>query len=169
MIKNDKQLQSSIRTAKQLEDSVYVYEEKYKINDDLLTLLEMNSVKSQVEKIKAEIQEYNSLKTGTINTVSFSSLLNIPELIVKARIAKQWSHSTLAEKVGLQEQQIQRYEATDYRGASVYKLQRIIDALGIEIPPVTIQVSKPKFDIDDIPLEVIQSGQLKLKESKSFC
>ena len=40
---------------------------------------------------------------------------------------------TLAEKLGLKEQQIQRYEATLYAGLSLERLQEVADTLGLEI------------------------------------
>ena len=42
------------------------------------------------------------------------------------------SQKDLAEKLGLKEQQIQRYEATDYESASLSRLLEISDALGLK-------------------------------------
>jgi transcriptional regulator with XRE-family HTH domain len=39
----------------------------------------------------------------------------------------------LAELVGLKEQQIQRYEETEYASASFSRMQEIISALGLEV------------------------------------
>ena len=40
------------------------------------------------------------------------------------------SQKELADRIGLKEQQIQRYEATEYASASLTRIQEIIGALG---------------------------------------
>ena len=39
----------------------------------------------------------------------------------------------LARRLGLKEQQIQRYEATRYAGASLTRIQAVVEALGVRI------------------------------------
>lgn len=43
-------------------------------------------------------------------------------MLVKALIARGWTQRQLAEAVGMAEQQIQRYEANDYRSTSLARL-----------------------------------------------
>ena len=43
------------------------------------------------------------------------------------------SQEDLAQRLGLKEQQIQRYEATDYAAASLARVSEIAKALGIQI------------------------------------
>ncbi|MFN0055014.1 MAG: helix-turn-helix domain-containing protein [Planctomycetales bacterium] len=57
----------------------------------------------------------------------------MPSALVKARIATGLSQRALAKRLGLKEQQIQRYEATDFQSASLSRLQEIVRALGIEV------------------------------------
>ena len=52
---------------------------------------------------------------------------------VEARIVAGLSQNDLAERLDLQEQQIQRYEATDYCSASLTRLKEIAKALGMNI------------------------------------
>ena len=42
-----------------------------------------------------------------------------------------FSQKDLAQRLGLKEQQIQRYEATGYASASLARIQEIIEALGV--------------------------------------
>ncbi len=49
--------------------------------------------------------------------------------VVRARHAQR----QLAERLGLKEQQIQRYEATNYASASMERVSQVIEALGIEV------------------------------------
>ncbi|MDQ3702081.1 MAG: helix-turn-helix transcriptional regulator, partial [Chloroflexota bacterium] len=43
------------------------------------------------------------------------------------------SQKELARRLGLKEQQIQRYEARRYAGASLERVQAVADALGVQI------------------------------------
>lgn len=56
--------------------------------------------------------------------------------LIKARIARQLTHKALAERMDLAEQQIQRYEATQYAGASIERLQQVADALRLRVNEV---------------------------------
>ena len=55
----------------------------------------------------------------------------LPTVLIKARIAQGLSQKDLAERLGLQEQQIQRYEATDYASASLTRIREVVSALGV--------------------------------------
>ena len=55
-------------------------------------------------------------------------------------------HKELAEKIGVQEQQIQRYESNHYSSANFDRLRSIADALKIEITQAVMQLeTQPKF------------------------
>ena len=59
-----------------------------------------------------------------------SVVAELPSVLIKARIAQGLSQKDLAERLGLQEQQIQRYEATDYASASLTRIKEVVSALG---------------------------------------
>ena len=61
------------------------------------------------------------------------SLRELPIVLIEGRIAAGLTQRELAERLGLPEQQIQRYEATLYGGVSLERLQEVADVLGIEI------------------------------------
>jgi HTH-type transcriptional regulator/antitoxin HigA len=54
-------------------------------------------------------------------------------LLIKARIAWAWTQRCLAERLGVAEQQIRRYESTGYRSASLTRICNVAEALGITI------------------------------------
>ncbi|MFQ5652267.1 MAG: helix-turn-helix transcriptional regulator [bacterium] len=54
-------------------------------------------------------------------------------MLIQARIARGLTQKELAQKLGLKEQQIQRYEANDYAKASLARLNQIIDVLKVKI------------------------------------
>ena len=62
-----------------------------------------------------------------------TSFAELPRALIQSRIALGLSQKELAERLGLKEQQIQRYEATEYAGASVQRVQEVIQALGLQV------------------------------------
>ena len=52
---------------------------------------------------------------------------------LRARIASGLTHRALADRLGLKEQAVQRYEATDYASANFGRLAEVADALGVQI------------------------------------
>lgn len=96
-----------------------------------LALLELAAVRAQAEDLRAEIAEYELLRSGAVSTFEASSLAELPTLLVKARIARGWTQRELADALGVAEQQMQRYEATGYRAASLARLCDVADALNV--------------------------------------
>jgi transcriptional regulator with XRE-family HTH domain len=99
----------------------------------LLQKAELDGLRSQLEDLRAEIEEYEALKAGKRTVLEINSLEELPRAVVQARIAAGLSQKELADRLGLKEQQVQRYEATDYAGASMTRLQEVCRALGLNI------------------------------------
>ena len=78
---------------------------------------------------------YNNerLCTGRPEPISIESLGQLSGALVQARIVAGLSQKELADRLGLKEQQIQRYEATDYGSASLTRLKEVAEALGATI------------------------------------
>ena len=93
---------------------------------------EINALKSQIAEIEVELSEYKLLKSGQISFSKTYALEELPHVLVQARIAAGMSQTRLAEKLDLKPQQIQRYEATDYMGASLSRLIEVSRALGVK-------------------------------------
>jgi Zn-dependent peptidase ImmA (M78 family)/transcriptional regulator with XRE-family HTH domain len=100
-----------------------------------LDLLEAQNqgLKVQLKDLQVELREYEDLKAGRHLALEVDSLEALPEALVKARIASGMSQQDLAGKLGLKEQQIQRYEATNYASASMTRLIDVTKALGIKM------------------------------------
>jgi transcriptional regulator with XRE-family HTH domain len=64
------------------------------------------------------------------------SSLCFGEALIKARIMRNLSQKELAERLSLAEQQVQRYEATRYRGVAAERLQEVADALKLKVREV---------------------------------
>jgi ribosome-binding protein aMBF1 (putative translation factor) len=91
------------------------------------------ALQSQLGDLLAEAREYEALQRSNPRALKLDSLDEIPQALVRARIAKGLTQKQLAERVGLKEQQIQRYEATDYAAASFARIRVVIRALNLRI------------------------------------
>lgn len=60
-------------------------------------------------------------------------LADLTDGLIKARIARGLTQKELAEKLNIDERQIQRYESTRYQGAALRRLQEVADALNVKI------------------------------------
>jgi ribosome-binding protein aMBF1 (putative translation factor) len=98
--------------------------------------LELGALRSQAADLKAELAEYELLRSGKLTRFEASSLADLAEALVKARIAKGWTQRQLADALGVAEQQIQRYEGTGYAAASLARLCDVAEALGTEVREV---------------------------------
>lgn len=95
--------------------------------------LELEVVRSQADDLRTEIEEYEQLRSGGVSSLEGGSLADLATLLIKARIARGWSQRQLADALGVAEQQIQRYESTEYRSASLARICDVADALDIAI------------------------------------
>jgi len=94
---------------------------------------ETDALRSQLHDLRKEMEEYNALKSGKRKTVALASLDELPRTMIRARIAAGLTQEKLAAKLGLKPQQIQRYEATDYRSASMQRMNEVLRALGVRL------------------------------------
>lgn len=94
---------------------------------------ELEAMKSQLADLIAELDEYERLKSESPSVISINSFDELAEGLIKARIASGLSQKSLADRMGMKEQQIQRYEATRYASASYQRLREVADALGLHI------------------------------------
>ena len=91
------------------------------------------ALESQLTDLQGQIREYEALRSGTQPVVGYRSFDELPRFLIQARIASGLSQKELAERLGLKEQQIQRYEATGYASANVERVSAVIRALGVTV------------------------------------
>ena len=96
----------------------------------LIAKAQEDALRSQLADLEGELREYESLRAGKFPMDELSVVAELPTVLIKARIAQGLSQKDLAERIGLKEQQIQRYEATDYASASLTRIKEVVSALG---------------------------------------
>ena len=102
-------------------------------DEEWLKDIEASALESQIVSLEAEIAHYHLIKAGQVAVAKAHSLKDLPSILVAARIASGLSQSDLARKVGVKPQQIQRYEASEYMGASLDRLIEIAGELNVHI------------------------------------
>ncbi|MCY4527863.1 MAG: helix-turn-helix domain-containing protein [Chloroflexi bacterium] len=97
----------------------------------LIAKAQEDAIRSQLEDLEGQLREYESLKAGNFELRDLHIVAELPTALIKARIARGLSQKDLAERLKLKEQQIQRYEATDYASASLNRIREVVNALGV--------------------------------------
>ena len=135
MITNQRQYRITRRWIKNFEAALALAEEPqtYAALDPLLQKAMRESVASQLDDLREQAAHYDALQSGQVKVLELNSLVEIPGALIRARTAAGLTQKELARRLGLKEQQIQRYEATRYAGVSLERLQAVADALGVTI------------------------------------
>ena len=89
-----------------------------------------DAIRSQLADLEREMREYETLRAGGYGLEELSVVDELATVLIKARIGQGLSQRDLAERIGVKEQQIQRYEATDYATASLARIREVASALG---------------------------------------
>ncbi|HST54271.1 MAG TPA: helix-turn-helix transcriptional regulator [Solirubrobacteraceae bacterium] len=92
-----------------------------------------DAIVSEIEVLRRQIDHYEQLRDGRITGREIESLRDLPTALIEGRIAAHLTQRQLAVRLGVVEQQIQRWEANDYSGVNLDRLQGVADALGIRI------------------------------------
>lgn len=134
MITNEVQRRSTESHLRKFGEAIANLEAKHRDKKrSKLVQLEIDAVRSQAADLRAEMDEYDRLRSGEVSTLEAGSLEELATLLIKARIARRWTQRQLADELGVAEQQIQRYESTDYRSASLARICDVAAALDVTI------------------------------------
>lgn len=139
MITNERQYKITKAELKKLKKAVEefdVAEAAKRSGSKVLAKAELAALKSEVDVLSSQIHEYEKLKSGEVTVLKADGLEDLPGILIRARIAKGLSQRELAEKLGLKEQQIQRYESEEYASASFRRLCEIAEALELRVTEV---------------------------------
>ena len=98
----------------------------------LIAKAQEDAVSGQLVDLREELQAYESLKAGKFEVKQLEVVSDLPTMLISARIAQGMTQKDLAERIGLKEQQIQRYEATDYAKASLARIREVARGLRVK-------------------------------------
>jgi DNA-binding XRE family transcriptional regulator len=91
----------------------------------------IDSTQSEIEVLRQRIKEYEDLRDGHVKAhyPDLAALNTLPRRLIQIRIASGLTQKDLATELGLKEQQIQRYEVSEYAGASLSRVYEVATAL----------------------------------------
>ena len=132
MIKNERQYKFTKTQVERFERTLAEFRSRNPEDTDLHPLVakaQEDAVSSQIVSLKKELQLYESMKAGVFRVDQLDLVSALPQMLIGVRIAQGMSQKDLAERIGLKEQQIQRYEATDYSTASLGRIFEVVSGL----------------------------------------
>jgi HTH-type transcriptional regulator / antitoxin HipB len=130
LIQNEHQYKVTQTKLRELEQSLIDLNLNIGNLSECLLQAEKKGIGSLIERLCAEIVEYDHLKQQR-TPIQICSLDELATGLIKARIFMGMTQKELAAKIGVQEQQIQRYEENQYASASLARLTEIARALEI--------------------------------------
>jgi transcriptional regulator with XRE-family HTH domain len=133
MIKTSREHQTSRTQLARLEHSLESASLGGDHDDAPLHEAALAALGAQIEELRAEITDYEDLRAGRRLGVTRGRLDELPTTLIRARVACNLTQQELADRLQLKQQQIQRYEANNYSGASFERLLQVAGALGVHV------------------------------------
>ena len=136
MITNERQYRITRKQASKFELAIREFDHestRRKKVDPKMLEAERDALRSQLESLNEELSEYERLKAGDTSLILTDSLERLPTGLIQARIAGGLTQRALAQKLGLKEQQIQKYEAECYATASFRRLCQVAQTLNLRV------------------------------------
>jgi HTH-type transcriptional regulator / antitoxin HipB len=130
MIQNEHQYKVTQTKLRELEQSSISLDINGDNLSERLLQAEKQGIQVLIDRLRLEVVEYDNLKQQR-TPIQIGSIEDLAIGLIKARIAVGMTQKELAVKIGVQEQQIQRYEADRYASASLARLTEISRALEI--------------------------------------
>lgn len=119
-------------------------------------------MKAERKNLLASIEAYESAKdTGNASLLQQRTTRDPGVTLIVARIAKGYSQRDLAWRLGIKEQQVQRYEADRYNSISLKNYARIAALLGVDLR-ATIQENPIFRGLDEIIADVSKDDIKKI-------
>jgi hypothetical protein len=133
MITNAREYRITRAAARRFEDALAEVEQRSADRNPLLQKAMRESIESELGVLREQLAEYEALQDGQVQILEVDSLAGLPDALIRARVAAGLTQKALAERLGLKEQQIQRYEASHYAGVAFRRLTEVADALGVQV------------------------------------
>jgi ribosome-binding protein aMBF1 (putative translation factor) len=132
MIRNAREYRITKAQAEKFERALKEFDPRPSRRPDVhprLINAQRDAMASQLKTLRREIKEYERLRSSRRRQINPEEIAELPRKLIRARIAAGLSQRELAERLGLKEQQIQRYEATNYETASLKRVIEVARAL----------------------------------------
>jgi ribosome-binding protein aMBF1 (putative translation factor) len=145
MIKNEKQYRITKAQVRRFQDAVAEVAGQARPANVSVRLWEAQraAAQSQMEELAEQVEAYERLNAGRSKGVVLEGVEDLPKALIRARIAAGMTQESLARRLGVKPQQVQRYEATEYGSASFARILKVVQALGLSMPKAARLVRNP--------------------------
>lgn len=165
MIKNDKQYAITKAKRDEFLQSITLIDESD--HEDLLKKIMRDAIGSQVETLNLELGEYEKLRYQK-PTVMFSEFRDFPETLTKLRIARGISQEELGRRIGVDAQQIQRYESNGYNSAKFDRMLKIAASLDVRFEQTKITLNQPILKVKGYDPAFLAKATQKLQMKRAM-
>lgn len=130
MIKNEKQYKTTKKLLAEWQaNRALLLTRPVPNTPDWVYKAQLNSALAKIKQLERQLKEYEAIKSGKEQLPDLNVVNDISSLLVKWRIRCNLTQKDLARLVDMPEQQIQRYEETNYQSASLATVARVANVL----------------------------------------
>jgi transcriptional regulator with XRE-family HTH domain len=154
MITNEAEYRLNLAAIRSLQNSFTIPQEASSKNverNDLIT----SGIQAKMRELREAVTEYEALRDG-VKTEFEGDFNDLGDALRLLRHLVKMSQTDLAEKLGIKQQQVQRYEALGYEQASLGRLKEVVWALG---SPVRWKFIVPGPNNYEQPWQQMQASQ----------
>lgn len=146
MIKNNKQLTLTKKRICEFNETIEAIRLESSNLHPMLQEAQVGAIEYQKKQLLEQVYEYEILLSDDFVVLDVENIADLPKAFIRARISLGLTQKDLAERLGMKEQQIQRYENKEYSSASFSTLVSIVEALDLKITEDVFlpKVSRPK-------------------------
>ncbi len=136
MITNERQYKITKTQSEKFKDALERFSELDLVQqgiDPVIIAAQRSSLEHQLADLQTDLARYEKLRSGGVNQLFVKNISDIGVKLIEARIVQGLSQKELGERLGMKEQQIQRYEQEKYCTANLLRCAEVADALGIDL------------------------------------
>jgi len=104
LIRNERQYKITRTKAGEFKANIAALSES--AADDPMTDIMLAAMSSQLADLEAELHEYETLRDNTVVSFPLTSLSELPNALIRARIAANLTQKELADRLNVKQQQI---------------------------------------------------------------
>lgn len=101
--------------------------------DPVIIAAQRSSLEQQLADLERDIGRFEKLRSGKVRQLPIASITEIGLKLIEARIVQGLSQRELADRLGMKEQQVQRYEQDYYSSANLNRCAEVAAALDIDL------------------------------------
>lgn len=132
MIKNEKQYKISKKLLSEINENIANLKKDTTQHPLKIKLLLASALNIQKE-VEQDILLYETLKTTKGVLLKERLFSDLPSILIEYKIKSGLTQKEFAAQLGIKEQQLQRYEADNFKSVTFKNLLRFLEAIGLEI------------------------------------